>query len=190
MEIIELFGFFLAMAMLLFSFVKRILEAKNQALDPEGYQKEQRKKALEEEEAYRQMLQALGLPPPERLEEERKEESPPSFSQEETEQVPTTSRRQVKKDFSFHSAIEDRKTESKIEQRHLVSSVESQFDQDYGKNLVDEDLQGVEKAYSRTRDQDTPLQRIVNGVSKKKEFLLFHEIWGQPRALQPFDERL
>lgn len=191
MTFVEFIGFIVALAILMFSAVRRVLEERRRTADPEKYKREVRKQREQSEKAYRDLLKSLNIEVPEEM-----KPPPPPVPKKESQKgaahkVPTPAKaaceaphRRLSEDFELHTNIEDRKRINPIETREFDTRIGDRFGENYGRSLVNPELRGSGPARSKTRGRVPRIQNVLAGLPSNRSLIYAKEIIGPPKALQ------
>ncbi len=184
MDIVQLIGFFISFAALMYMSIKRSREQKRRAEHPEEFEDEQR----EEEQAYKDLLAKLELPIPKELQHPSYKEHPPAVPKKARQaskgwKAPEV-KRQVSPTFQFQAKLDARHQKNQIEQRNYQNRIDQRRDQ-FRKTVVSESMQWeVETdAYVISDKQTIPYSReILSQLKSPIQMVLFHEILSKPKG--------
>lgn len=181
MTVVELIGFIVALAILMFSAVRRVLQERRRTADPEKYKKEVRRKREQTEHAYQNLLKSLNIEVPE------DKPAPPPIPKTEKKAVIRKAdkpHRRLSEDFELHTNIEDRKRINPIEHREFGTRIRDRFQEDYGRTLVNPELRGKGPAKSKTLGRVPRIKHVLAALPSNRSLIYAKEIIGPPKALQ------
>lgn len=186
MSLVELIGFVISMAALIFLSIRRKMDERRREEHPEEYEKERER----EQQEYRELLQRLDLPIPEELLDSQPSAPPRKIAKE---QAPKPSKalsapKRTVRNFKFQASLDSRKHSSRIDDRRLKSAIEAR-QQQFKQTVVSEALQpeATVDPYVEQKIAASSTKKLLSGLKKPIHMVIYHEILSKPKALQKND---
>lgn len=180
MDFSEIIGFLIAVAALIYMFIKRAQDARRRSENKEEDEEHGHEDRLKD------FLKSLEID----MDESEDFRPPPKVSKPKPVPVYREEPRIIEKkkplheDFKFRSDLEDFQMKTNIEERKLKVNIKNRYEANYGDHLVRPEFRGEKMPHLIGYKKASRIKNLIRDLPSKKDLILLHEILEKPKGFK------